>query len=149
MHVTDFFRKPPVTIPADASLADAAALMDGEVVGAVVVVDDDRPVGIVTDRDIVLRGVARRLPPDARVDAVMSTDLVTLPANADIEEAVAVFDRHPFRRLPLLKDGRVVGMVTVDDLVVDAVADFTRLLRPVLGQVLFGHPEPKAPVPVD
>jgi CBS domain-containing protein len=147
MRVTELFRKPPVTIPADATLADAAALMDGEVVGAVVVVDDDRPVGIVTDRDIVLRGVAHRLPPDARIDAVMSTDLVTLPADADIAEAMVVFETHPFRRLPLLEDGRMVGMITVDDLVVDAVADFTRLLRPVLGQVLFGHPEPKALVP--
>jgi CBS domain-containing protein len=147
MRVTELFRKPPVTIPAAATLADAAALMDNEVVGAVVVVEDGRPVGIVTDRDIVLRGVARRLPPDARVDAVMSTEVVTLPADADIAEAVAVFDRHPFRRLPLVEDGRIVGMVTVDDLVVDAVADFTRLLRPILGQVLFGHPEPKVPVP--
>jgi CBS domain-containing protein len=147
MRVNELFRKPPVTIPADATLADASALMDRDVVGAVVVVDDDRPVGIVTDRDIVLRGVARRLPPDARVDAVMSTNLVTLPAGADLAEAVAVFDRYPFRRLPLVKDGRIVGMVTVDDLVVDAIADFTRLLRPVLGQVLFGRPEPKAPVP--
>ena len=72
---------------------------------------------------------------------------VTLPAEADIAEAMAVFETHPFRRLPLIEDGRVVGMITVDDLVVDAVADFTRLLRPVLGQVLFGHPEPKALVP--
>lgn len=148
MRVAEVFRKPPVTIPADATLAAAAALMDREVVGAVVIVDDnDRPVGIVTDRDIVLRGVAHRLPPGARIDAVMSTDLVTLPAEADIAEAMAVFEIHPFRRLPLLDDGLVVGMITVDDLVVDAVADFTRLLRPVLGQVLFGQPEPKTPVP--
>ena len=147
MRVTDLYRKPPVTVPADATLADAAALMDNEAVGAVVVVDDGRPVGIVTDRDVVLRGVAHRLPPDARIDAVMSTDVVTLPADADVDDAVALFDQHPFRRLPLLEDGRIAGMITVDDLVVHSVADFSRLLRPVLGQVLFGHPEPKVPVP--
>lgn len=100
MRVNELFRKPPVTLPAGATLSDAAALMDKEVVGAVVVVEDGCPIGIVTDLDIVLRGVAHRLPPDARVDAVMSTDLVTLPADGDIAEAVAVFNEHGFRRLP-------------------------------------------------
>jgi len=147
MRVTDLYRKPPVTLPADATLADAAALMDKHAVGAVMVVDGDRPVGIVTDRDLVLRGVAHRLPTDARIDAVMTTDVVTLPADAEIAEAVAVFDRHPIRRLPLVEDGRIVAMITVDDLLVHAVSDFTRLLRPVLGQVFFGHPEPELPVP--
>lgn len=147
MRVSDLYRRPPVTVPADATLAEAAGLMDNEAVGAVVVVDDGRPVGIVTDRDIVLRGVAQKLPPDARVDAVMSTGVVILAADADVDEAVAIFDQHPFRRLPLVKDGRIAGMITVDDLVVHSVAGFSRLLRPVLGQVLFGHPEPKVPVP--
>ena len=147
MRVSHFFRKPAVAIPAGGTLATAAGLMDEHAVGAVVIVDgDNRPVGIVTDRDIAVRGVARRLPPDARVDAVMSTELVTLAVDADVTEAIAAFDRHPFRRLPLVENGRVVGMLTVDDLVVGAVADLTRLLRPVLDQVLFGHPEPKAPV---
>lgn len=149
MRVSELFRKPPVTLPAGATLSDAAALMDEEVVGAIVVVDDDgRPVGIVTDRDIVLRAVAKRLPPDARLDAVMTTDLVTLPADADVTVAVSVFEERDFRRLPLVDvDDRVVGMITVDDLVVHEVAAFSRLLRPVVGQVLFGHPEPKVPVP--
>ncbi len=148
MRVSHYFRKPAVTIPAGATLATAAELMDQKAVGAVVVVDgDDRPLGIVTDRDIAVRGVARRLPPDARIDAVMTTELVTLPADAEVAEAVAAFDQHAFRRLPLVEHGRIVGMVTVDDLLVGTVADFSRLLRPVFDQVLFGHPEPKAPVP--
>jgi CBS domain-containing protein len=148
MRVSELFRKPPATLPADATLSDAATLMDEKVVGAIVVVDDGRPVGIVTDRDIVLRGVANRLPSDARVDAVMSTDLVTIPADADITVAMSVFEERDFRRLPLVDiDDRVVGMITVDDLVVHEVAAFSRLLRPVVGQVLFGHPEPKVPVP--
>ena len=148
MRVSELFRKPPATLPADATLSDAATLMDEKVVGAIVVVDDGRPVGIVTDRDIVLRGVANRLPSDARIDAVMSTDLVTIPAGADLTVAVGVFEERDFRRLPLVDiDDRVVGMITVDDLVVHEVAAFSRLLRPVVGQVLFGHPEPKVPVP--
>ena len=148
MRVSELFRKPPATLPAGATLSDAATLMDEEVVGEIVVVDGGRPVGIVTDRDIVVRGVAHQLPLDARIDAVMTTDLVTLSADADITVAVSVFEERDFRRLPLVDmDDRVVGMITVDDLVVHEVAVFSRLLRPILGQVLFGHPEPKVPVP--
>lgn len=147
MRASELFRKPPATLPAGATLSDAATLMDEEVVGAIVVVDDQhRPLGIVTDRDIVLRGVAHRLPLDARIDAVMSTDLVTLPADADMTVAVSIFEERDIRRLPLVDvDNRVVGMITVDDLVIHEVAVFSRLLRPVLGQVLFGRPEPKVP----
>lgn len=70
-----------------------------------------------------------------------------MPADADIADAATAFDEHGFRRLPLVENRRMVGMITVDDLVVRGVAEFTRLLRPVLGQVLFGRPEPKVPVP--
>ena len=63
-------RKAPVTVAPDSTIAEVAALMDRAVVGGVVVVDGDRPVGIVTDRDLAVRALARRVPPDARVDSV-------------------------------------------------------------------------------
>ena len=148
MQAKDAIRKPAVTIAAGASIADAADLMDHEVVGAVVVVEDDRPVGIVTDRDLVVRGMVRRIPTDARIDSVMTTELVTLPAGADLHEAMGLFHRHPIRRLPLLEDGRMIGMLTVDDLAIDLVSELDSLFRPVIGQVVFGTPEPKAPLPV-
>jgi CBS domain-containing protein len=120
--------------------------MDLMAVGALVVVETDgRPVGIVTDRDLVVRAMARGLSPHARVDTVMSTDLVTMPPDADLREAFRIFDEHAIRRLPLVAGDRLVGMLTIDDLVVDAVADLVRLVRPVTGQVLFGHPEPSPP----
>lgn len=69
------------------------------------------------------------------------TDLVTLPADADFREAIKVFYRHPWRRLPLVEDGRMVGMLTVDDLVIDLVNDLDSLVRPVFGQLVFGGPD--------
>jgi CBS domain-containing protein len=103
------------------------------------------PVGIVTDRDLVTRALAHRLSPDARVDMVMTTDLVTMDPDADLREAFRVFDEHAIRRLPLVAADHLVGMLTIDDLVVDTVADLVRLVRPVTGQVLFGHPEASPP----
>ena len=148
MHAKEAARREPVTVAPDATVTTAAQLMDEAAVGALVVVEPDgRPVGIVTDRDLVVRALAHRCDPDARVDSAMSTDLVTLPADGDLRDALAVFEDHAIRRLPLMEGDRMVGMLTMDDLVVDLVSDLGRLTRPILGQVLFGHPEPATPVP--
>jgi CBS domain-containing protein len=141
VRAIDAIRKRPVSIPADWTIAEAARRMNEASVGAVVVVDGDQPVGIVTDRDLVVRGIARNLPADARVDAVMSDDLVTLPADADIREAFKIFHSRPLRRIPILEEGRLVGMVTADDLLIDLVGDLAALSRPITGQVIWGAPE--------
>jgi len=141
MQAIEAVRKPPATIKSGSSIADAARLMDRASVGALVVIDDDHPIGIVTDRDLALRALGRLLPGDATVDRVMSRNLITLPAAADLRDAIKVFYRHPVRRLPLVEDGRMVGMLTVDDLVLDLVNDLDSLVRPVFGQVIFGGPD--------
>jgi CBS domain-containing protein len=147
MHAIEAARKPPATITADRTITEAADEMDRLAVGALVVVDaDGHPVGIVTDRDLVVRALVRRASADARIDSVMSTDLMTLAPDADLRDALRVFERHPIRRLPLVADDRVVGMLTMDDLVVDLTGDLNRLTRPIAAQVLFGHREPAAPV---
>ena len=146
MRAIEAARKQPVTITPDSTVTQAAALMDRSAVGALVVVEPDgRPVGIVTDRDLVVRALAHRCDPEARVDSAMSTDLITLAPDADLRDALEVFEEHPIRRLPLVEAGRLAGMVTMDDLVVDLASDLGRLTRPILGQVLFGGPEPAAP----
>jgi CBS domain-containing protein len=146
MHAIEAARKPPATITADRTITEAADEMDRLAVGALVVVEPDgRPVGIVTDRDLVVRAVARRASADARVDSVMSTDLVVLAPDADLRDAIRIFDAHAVRRLPLVADGAVIGMLTMDDLVVDLTADLGRLSRPIAAQVLFGHREPVTP----
>lgn len=146
MRAIEAARKQPVTITPDRTVTEAAELMDRSAVGALVVVEaDGRPVGIVTDRDLVVRALAHRCDPDARVDSAMSTDLITLAPDADLRDALKVFEEHPVRRLPLVEADRLVGMVTMDDLVVDLASDLGRLTRPILGQVLFGGPEPVTP----
>jgi CBS domain-containing protein len=146
MHAIEAARKSPATVACDHTITEAAETMDRRAVGALVVVESDgRPVGIVTDRDLVVRAVARRLSPDARVDSVMSTDLVTLAPDADLRDALKIFEDRAIRRLPLVAGEQLVGMLTMDDLVVDLTGDLARLTRPIVGQVLFGHREPVAP----
>lgn len=145
MRVIDTIRKSAVAVAPDRSVSEAAAVMEAAGVGAVAVVDGDELVGIVTDRDLVVRALARRLSLEARVDAVMSTALVTIDAAADVHDAFALFRTHALRRLPVIRDGRFVGMVTADDMLIDLAADLADLARPITAEVVFGHHDPAVP----
>jgi CBS domain-containing protein len=103
------------------SLADAAEVMKGEDVGSVPVVEEGRLRGIVTDRDIVTRAVAeRRDPQSVRVEEIASHDLVTVEPEQDLDEALALMAHHKVRRLPVLEEGRLVGMLAQADVAIKA-----------------------------
>ena len=140
MRARDAVRNAPVTASGTSTMAEVAELMERAVVGAVVIVDDGAPIGIVTDRDLVTRGMARRLPPERPVIDVMSINLVTLDADADLRDAISLFASHAIRRLPLVDNDRVVGVLSFDDLVLDTVADLAALVRPVVDEVIFDRP---------
>ena len=148
MEIRDAIRKPPVSISCDASLSDAAQMMDTASVGCLVVTDEGRPVGMLTDRDITVRAVARRMGSDARVDSVMSSDIITADASADLRSVMNVFRSHPIRRVPVMDNGNLVGVITLDDLMMDLSADLSDLTRAVTGQAIFGHPEPQMAMPM-
>ena len=103
------------------SLAEAAEVMKGEDVGSVPVVEEGRLAGIVTDRDIVIRAVAdRRDPQTVKVEEVASRDLVTVEPEQDLDEALALMARHQVRRLPVVEQGQLVGMLVQADVALEA-----------------------------
>lgn len=148
MRIFDLVRRSAVAVRPDQTLVEAASIMDRAGIGALVVVDADRPVGIVTDRDLVRRGMARWLPLDARVDSVMSTPLITVDADEDAHKVYDVLHSHALRRLPIVRDDRFVGMVTVDDLIIHLTADLADLARPITGEVLFAQRDSSTPAKV-
>lgn len=133
------------TVEVAATVAQAAIEMAERGVGVLCVTEGNRLVGIVTDRDIVVRGVARGIPADGRVDAVMSLDPVTIDAGCDVEDAVEAFAAYPFRRLPVVRAGELAGMISVDDLIVNVAEDLSRLCRPIVGETLFTVPGTEVP----
>ena len=135
----------PVTLPIEATIHEAAVAMDHHAVGAVIVVDGGRPVGVVTDRDLVVRALARREPLDARVDSVMSAGVVCVDADEELHKVTTILGTYPFRRVPVVDGDRVVGMVTLDDLIVRLVRDLHDATKGVAAQLWFGHPEPQPP----
>jgi CBS domain-containing protein len=110
-----------VTAPADASLRDVARTMLDEELGDVVVAEDDRPIGIVTDRDVAL-AVARYDDLDGLTAAdVMTPDPVTIHEDATAVDLPARMAEGRVRRIPVVDDdGRLVGIATLDDVVATA-----------------------------
>ena len=119
MRVSDVMHTPAVTCAPTSTLSEVGQLMGRRQVGSVIVIDRVGEVaGIVTDRDIVLRGVAMGRSGDIAVDAVMTRNVATVGAGADVAAAAATMMKRRVRRLPVVDDdGRVHGLVALDDLV--------------------------------
>jgi CBS domain-containing protein len=137
-----------MAIPADHTVAEAARIMEQSGVGALAVLDSERLVGIVTDRDIVRRAVARDIPTDARIDAVMSTPVVTIEADSDVHAAFKLFREHSCRRLPVVRDDQFVGMLTVDDVLLELASDLSDLTRPIENEVVDAQRDAAVPAKV-
>jgi len=148
MKITDLFIREPVVVERDATIADTAALMAESGVGALVVVEHERPVGMVTDRDLVTRCLAKGVPADGRIDAVMSMDLVVLDGDSEVEDLMHAFRQHAVRRVPVVDGGRVVGIVSLDDMVVSVASEIADVSKVLAAQIMFPHAGDEAPPPV-
>lgn len=120
MLIRDVMTVGVVRADAGESLRRTAELMRDRNVGSVVVCDGDRPVGVITDRDLALAVVADRVDPEDAARAHASSPIVTGEIEMDIEEAVALMIQHRIRRLPVTEGELLVGIVTIDDLAVRA-----------------------------
>jgi len=121
MYLVDQFlrRKPgPVrTIAPEATVLDAAGVMNDHRIGALVVVKGEDPVGIITERDILTRVVAaERSPADTKVSDVMTTHLITCTRRSELDEVRRAMRDRRIRHIPVVEGGRLVGMVSIGDL---------------------------------
>jgi CBS domain-containing protein len=117
MNIRDVMTSNPRTVSPNEPIENAARIMRDEDTGAVPVVENGRPVGIVTDRDIVVRAVA-----DGQfnrpVRDVVSADVVTVSPDMSTKEAARLMSEHQVRRLPVVENDRLVGIVSIGDLAV-------------------------------
>jgi len=103
------------------SLTDAAKLMKQEDVGSVPVVDGERLIGMLTDRDIVVRGIADGSDPHAvKAGDIASRDVVTVRPDDDLDDALRLMAQHQVRRLPVVEDGHLVGVLAQADVAHEA-----------------------------
>jgi CBS domain-containing protein len=115
--VRDTMTENPRTIGASASVVEAARLMREEHIGSLPITDDEQLVGMITDRDITTRVVAEAADPKTTpVGEVYSGDLISVGPDNDLDEALQLMSRHQVRRLPVVENGRLVGIVAQADI---------------------------------
>lgn len=116
----------PRTVDASDTILDAARVMRDADIGDVVVMEDGQITAIVTDRDMVVRGVAEGRDPDSTsVSDVCTTGVETIEPEASVDDALNLMREKDIRRLPVAKKGRPVGIISLGDLAVEREPDST------------------------
>jgi CBS domain-containing protein len=116
-NIRDAMTEDPRSIGASESVVEAARLMRDEHIGSLPVTEGGRLIGMITDRDLTTRVVAEAAVPETTsVGDVYSRDLISVEPNNDLEEALQLMARHQVRRLPVVENGRLVGMVAQADI---------------------------------
>ena len=123
MNIRDVMTPNPRTVSPDDTIESAARIMRDEDTGAVPVVQDGRPVGMLTDRDIVIRAVADGSATSRLVRDVVTSRVVSVSPDASTREASELMSEHQIRRLPVVEHERLIGIVSLGDLAVKEAKD--------------------------
>ncbi|MCM3337171.1 CBS domain-containing protein [Paenibacillus sp. MER TA 81-3] len=116
--VKDVMTSECATCTAADNIYEAAVLMKQYDTGFIPVVDGERLLGVVTDRDLVIRGVAEKHPGSTRISHVMTEEIVSIDPDISIDEAAELMAEQQVRRLPVVKNGKLLGIVSLGDLAV-------------------------------
>ncbi|QGQ44424.1 CBS domain-containing protein [Metabacillus sediminilitoris] len=111
------------TVSSNQSIKEAAAIMSQSNVGSIPVVDNGQLKGIITDRDITIRSTSEGRDSDTPVSHVMTTNLVSGHTSMTAAEAAKVMAQHQIRRLPIVENNQLVGIVALGDLATDQMSD--------------------------
>ncbi len=122
MKVQDIMSSDVSSVSKMTNVADIAKIMKERNIGAVPVVDNDSLVGIITDRDIVLRVVAENKNlSQSTAEHVMTSDPVFIDYNSDIDQAVELMSEYQVKRLPVIRNGKLTGMLALGDLAIEQI----------------------------
>lgn len=123
--IREVMTKDPATLSESATLQEAATVMKTQDIGNIIVLDDGGQVcGILTDRDIVVRGIAEnRSTSEATIGDICTRDVTTLSPDDSVGDAVRLMTDKAIRRLPIVEGGTAVGIVSIGDLAVEKDSD--------------------------
>ncbi|MCX8206272.1 MAG: CBS domain-containing protein [Methanothrix sp.] len=134
MRVREIMSRPVLTVDADMDVLDAAGRMISANVGSLIVVQEGRPIGIITERDLVKKVVARAEDPrKVRVGDVMNSPLIKIHPDASLRDAAELMLKSGVKRLPVISDdGKLVGIITDTDLVSGASLGLNDILAELI-----------------
>jgi CBS domain-containing protein len=117
LNVEDVMVDEVITVDADATVHEAVRLMNKNEIGCVIVVLKGKPVGIITERDMLKRVLAKSVDPDKiKVSDIMSAPLILGKPKMEIENAVRLMFKTKIKKLPVINRGKLIGLVTLTDL---------------------------------
>jgi predicted transcriptional regulator len=138
--VRDIMNSPVISASPQDSVHDVAKKMKSEKIGSIIIMDKDKPVGLVTDYDIVTQGVAKDAKPSALKASDVMRDLHTIESQESITEAARLLRKHGIKRLGVVYKDRLVGIVSASDVIavtpdlVDVVSEKAAIIRGELGR---------------
>jgi len=136
--VKDVMTQNVMTIESSAPAKKAAELMDKHDIGCLIVVNEGKPVGIVTERDMLKRVLLQfRDPRITRVDDVMSTPLIASNPETELSEAMRLMNERRIKKLPIVKDDHLVGLLTITD-VVRSIGYFEHVITSLCSRCRWG-----------
>ncbi len=134
MPVKDLIKRKVVVIEPDDTVKLAAKRMQDKLVGSLVVIEGERPIGIITDRDIALRVVGEGRSSETPVKEVMTKDPITIREDATFFELTKAFRDAAVRRLIVVdKEGKLVGLISIDDVMELLTTEFANLIAAIRG----------------
>ena len=132
MNLSEMFQSEVITVDPEATIETVVHKMKDDNVGAVVVIDNDTVVGIVTDRDIAFKLALNEAKPGTPINEVMTKDVITIWADQGVFNATQYMLGHKIRRLPIIdRSNHLVGMVTSDDLLVLLAREFLNVAKAI------------------
>jgi len=118
VYVKEIMRSDVKTARPDSNVREVVEKMNRFGIGSIIVVQDARPVGIITERDILRKVVEHCLDPSiCKAKDIMTTPAVTAREDLSIEEAASLMARHRIRRIPILRESELVGIITATDMI--------------------------------
>ena len=115
--VKEVMKNSIISVDSSVTATDAAKMMEDTGVGAIVVLEQNVPIGIITDRDFAIKITAHSYPIDTPVRRIMSSPLISIDPNSDLWVASDLMSTRNVRKLPVLDDDKVVGIITSSDIV--------------------------------
>ncbi|MBT2253889.1 CBS domain-containing protein [Priestia megaterium] len=118
MNITEVMTSNVESCNLKSSCGEVATMMKNLDVGIIPICEDDKLIGLITDRDLVVNGLANNFNANTHISEMITTDVISGTKHMSVDQAAEIMSQYQIRRLPIVEDGKLIGMVSLGDLAV-------------------------------